>query len=204
MTKSHDREYKNHSLRYLKWGTISSVILGVCSLVTATGALYVVYEQLQTMRIEQRAWLQVIVDKDIAIIEDKPLTAKLTVENIGKTPAKQILANLWVQIVEKRASFAMTPAYYRDLIGLLNPDGPISITVPMLREGFDILNPPLLTKMDVARLNSGETYIAVFGKLTYLDIYGTSHWVNFCGWGGPKHGYYTAGKCAEFNSVDNS
>jgi hypothetical protein len=96
------QEQVNHdrSFWWVKVGTIFSIVLGVSSLLTSGFALYVLYNQLYSMRIEQRAWIK-IEYKGTQMEENKPLIAELIIKNIGNTPAKRLQANFMVKIVKK-------------------------------------------------------------------------------------------------------
>ena len=74
----------------------------------------------------------------------------------------------------------------------------------MLRDKADLDNLPLLTKTEVAEIESGESYIVVFARITYFDVYGISHWINFCSWQAHRPGNYSSRDCVEYNNVDNN
>lgn len=203
-TDAREKENQNRSFRWVKIGTQASIVLSAFSVITSVLALVILNNQLHTMRIEQRAWIKISHELQ-PVAENKPLIAEITIKNIGKTPAKRIEGNYRVQKVRKDASPDMVSGNnFNNFIGILNQDTPSTSHVPMLRENTDILNPAILTKSDVAEIESGDVYIAVFGRLTYFDVYGTSHWINFCFWRTPKPGTYTSRGCVEFNNVDDN
>ncbi len=86
----------------------------------------------------------------------------------------------------------------------MNPDVTADNSVPMFTETYDLSNPALLTKADIDDLNSGKAYVAVVGKITYIDVYGISHWIDYCHWQSFRPGPYEARKCVEYNDVDNN
>jgi hypothetical protein len=193
-TDIRDKNHQDRSFRWMKRGTWASIGLSALSLFISAAALYVVDKQLDTMRIEQRAWVK-IAHKLQPIAENKPLIADITTINTGKTPAKRIEANFRVQKVRADRSPDLTASGINanSFIGILNPDASYPSSVPMMRDSGTILNPPLLTKSDVAEIASGESYIVVFGRLIYSDIYDTPHWINFCFWESPSRAHTTQG-----------
>ncbi len=203
-TETREKEHHNRSVRWVIIGTLSSILISLASVGTAIIALRISSHQLNTMRLEQRAWVKVE-HKLQPTAENKPLVADIVIKNTGKTPAKHIAANFRVQIVRKTDSPEMESGFnFHHVSGILHPDTSLTNNVPMMRETQSITNPTLLTKADLAKVESGEAYIAVFGRVTYSDVYGVSHWVNFCDWGYFKPGPYNALACVGFNDVDNN
>ena len=88
--------------------------------------------------------------------------------------------------------------------GVLNPDAVIPAPVPMLKGKTDLLNPPVMTQADIAEISSGEVYIVTFARVTYCDVYGISHWINYCTWQSGRLGTYQSEKCVTCNDVDNN
>ena len=39
-----------------------------------------------------------------------------------------------------------------------------------------------LTPTENQELSAGRAYLAVYGKMTYRDVFGVSHWTKFCSW----------------------
>jgi hypothetical protein len=203
-TDIRDKDYQDRSLCWMKKGTIASLALSIFSLFTALGALYVVYLQLSTMRIEQRAWIRIEQGFE-QIAENKPLRAIVSIKNTGKTPAKRVDQRFSVQIVKSGDSPNLDPVGgFTSFAGLLPPDVTGEHRVPLFRETFDLLNPPLMTKADVDDIDSGKAYLAIVGRITYIDVYGVSHWINLCHWQTNKRGTYPTRKCVEFNDADDN
>lgn len=205
-TDTREKEHDTRSLFWVKWGTIFSIALSVFSLLTAVGALYVVYKQLSTMRIEQRAWIT-IEHKAAPIAENKPLITEIIIRNIGKTPAKQVVTTFQVEKVKRDHPPDLGLIERKSvttLIGIVNPNVIVPGNIPLLGEKSELLNPPVLRKGDVAEIKSGEAYIVAFGKVTYLDVYDTLHWIDFCSYQAKTPGTYNFGNCVQYNNVDNN
>jgi hypothetical protein len=190
----------------MRWGTISSIVLSSFSLFISGVALYILNKQLNSMQIEQRAWIQVEHAFE-PITENEPFFATMTIKNIGKTPAKRVQALYMVQKVRKADSPDLKDrAGVQNFAGIINPDVAIPIKVPLFRDGDEVnlLKPPRLTKAEIDEIATGETYGVAFGRITYLDVYGTSHWINFCFWQSMMAGTYSSRKCVEYNDVDDN
>jgi hypothetical protein len=156
------------------------------------------------MRIEQRAWIAIEHGFE-PIAENKPLRAIVNLKNTGKTPAKNVDQRYSVQMVKSNESPNLNPVGgYTGFAALINPDTKAENKVPMFRATFDLLSPPLLTKADVDDLNSGKAYVAIVGRITYIDIYGVSHWIDFCDWRSSHRGTYSSRKCVEYNNLDDN
>jgi len=210
--EAREKIHQDRSTLWLKWGTIVSTVLSFFSVVTAGLALYVLNKQLdsmnrqvESMQIEQRAWVKIELTA-IQIEESKPLIAQLTVKNVGKTPAQQVNAALKVQVVKKesRPDLKLNGVLFTFFAGILNPEGTVPASVPMLKHTTDVLNPPILTKDEISELTSGAAYLVVYGKIEYGDVYGRSHWVQSCNWHSIKPGTYPSRECVQYNNVDKT
>lgn len=200
--EAQEKEYQEKSFLWLRRSTRWSIFLSIVSLIPAVGALYLVKGQLKTMQIEQRAWMQ-IEAKFEPPAENKPYVVTFNTKNIGKTPAKRIKAFYNVQIVSKNNSPNLDPqARVHFTVGMMNPDLSVPTIVPLFKETADLLHPPSLTKTEVENLKSGETYLAFVAKVNYLDVFGNSHWFNYCYWHGFTPGNYASRPCVEFNDDD--
>jgi hypothetical protein len=157
------------------------------------------------MRIEQRAWIKI---EHVAthFEENRPLIADLTIKNIGKTPAKRVDANFVIKIVKRddAPDLKLVGSIFVAFSGLLNPDGVIPVPVTRL-DKENLLDPLVLTKDEFVKFKSREAYIVVFGRLTYFDVYGTSHWIDFCAWPhNNRPGTYSSKECMDYNNVDDN
>lgn len=202
-TKS-EKENQHRAFRWLKISTISSIILAGLSLLVSVFALTILYNQGYSMRIENRAWIKIEQGFE-PIAENKPLVAIVNITNIRKTPAKRVEQQYTVQKVSSNTSPDLHPiGGYSRFIPIINPEVVAKNKVPLFTEAYDLFNPALLTKADIDDFNSGKAYAAVVGKITYIDVYGISHWINYCHWQSFRNGEYEARICAEYNDVDNN
>jgi hypothetical protein len=86
--------------------------------------------------------------------------------------------------------------------GAIFPNGPINVTIPIVRygaQGPEAIVPTPSLHQEIA---NGESFIVFYGKITYSDVFGTSHWTSFCTGSGSAMGDLK--KCVTYNDVDNN
>lgn len=162
-------------------------ILALAGVVVAflTGAI--LWLQLDEMRTDERAWLNITeVDahypKDIS---KDPLSETLTLENTGKTAARAVSSQFILDFVVNGYSpdFVYADRIFNSYtVGALNPNSPQSIDVVFLKQrpGESSTVPRLLAQSESDDLNNGRAYLALYGRATYLDIFGHKHWMHYC------------------------
>jgi hypothetical protein len=64
--------------------------------------------------------------------------------------------------------------------GVLYPNDPQVLVVPMKAASTTITEPVRFTKSLQQEIESGDADIEAFGKIIYADIFGANHWVKFC------------------------
>jgi len=161
------------------------------------------------MRQDQRAWLnpQAVFS---AIGESKPIGAVVQVINNGRTPARRIFFELVVEKVSsnKSPSFDYSGPHFKPHIGTMFTNVTQEMKISAFRSDYvaKVASEMLLTKPEYEELVSGQAYVAVFGKMTYLDVFGIEHWAKFCRWKdySTSFSFFNADKCVEYNDVDNN
>jgi hypothetical protein len=183
---------------------------------TVTG-LYqyvVINRQLDAMRKDQRAWVefQALPDKpgseisSVHVDAGKPMTYPLGIKNTGKTPARNMVAKVYLDIIdagqEPPLDRVEKDAYQRGIItaGILFPDG--DVKQPIIRPTPDG-KPRFTTDNEVNAMRDGKAYIAIYGIITYDDMFGVHHWTKFCKWQAAD-GTFHAAQCTAFNNVDTN
>jgi hypothetical protein len=187
------------------------------TLVLAFVAIYqynVMNGQLGVMRNDERAWLQVKVrgnsEKDRAageipfnIVSGQQISIPLDLSNIGKTPAKEIVINV----------FAEVPASFQG-VRLECVDGPLRC--PYNQTSMGIMFPSDHTDVHAVRMGPGDqsatdieakywtegkVYAAAYGIVTYEDVFNVHHWTKFCFFRGAEGGAYNAQECTSYNAA---
>lgn len=135
-----EKQKPNHPSYNLQRRERLQLLTNVLMLIVATLALLIYKEQLETTQTDERAWLRVdLVNQtkktNSAVVVDpsKPLSAHITVTNIGKTAAKAIYIDACMEILDRAQpahiewmSRCYTRAHYREETGMLFPSGNIS------------------------------------------------------------------------------
>jgi hypothetical protein len=190
-------EATRNATEWSRWLTIINLVL-TCLMV------WVLYSQLLTTRVDQRAWIK-IEARAKPISENQPLEAVFRITNTGKTPAMKISQRYAVQKIPADGSpnIVAGPAV-TEFVGMLTPNAPHEITVARQKDIPNLSEPLLLTKTDIQDFKSGKAYLAVVARIDYVDIYNRPHWIKYCY--ADTHnlgeGLVLTGKCVEFNSVD--
>lgn len=163
------------------------------------------------MRQDQRAWITVKIASP-EFSESKPFFVPITFTNTGKTPARHFTAAVFVERVQNGKS----PSFeYKNSIGTTATVGTVFPGGVMLHRGFAFrldytaktaegIN--TLSPAELRELIDAKAYIATYGKITFTDIFGTSHWVKFCAFSSPAESVWLAGakKCTDYDEVDNN
>ena len=184
------------------------------------GQLAVMGNQLAVMRNDERAWVEV---KELApnehlppveVVAGKPVYFPIKVINTGKTPAKQVRLTLAIEVPasENEANFecvAKAQCLSKvDVWGMLSPGDFNEIITPRFLNNAQPL--AIATDTEATAWKEEKAYIAIYGAVTYVDVYNTRHWTNFCFWknnphyeGAEKLGFSTVG-CTAYNATDTN
>lgn len=128
--------------------------------------------------------------------------------NVGKTPAKDLVAYSFVEIVDIDKSPHLLKAeggnngpWARTISGIVFPEVVVDGVAKSLdNQGGD--RP--ITDAEYQRLMKGQAYLAISGIAYYKDVYNTKHWTTFCGWHSFAAGHVAAVACVADNTVDDN
>jgi hypothetical protein len=190
------------------------------TLVLAGVAIYqyrVMGSQLAVMRNDERAWVEV---KPLAtnervpaveVVAGKPVFFPIKVVNTGKTPAKQVRLTLAIEIPasSNEANFDCVQKgvclSHVEVWGMMSPGDSDEIITPRF---LDTSNPSLVaTDAEATAWEEERAYVAIYGVISYVDVYNTRHWTNFCYWQNnpsARRTGFSAVKCTGYNTVDNN
>lgn len=104
----------------------------------------------------------------------------VTIQNIGKTPAKNLKTTFVIEPAEKDG--APNFDYTNDqkaIVGLLSPGVNHKLTLRPVNSRSTGEERPLTQELADA-ITSGRTRIFVHGRVDYEDIFGQPHWISFC------------------------
>jgi hypothetical protein len=210
--------------------SISSSVAGALSAVQTQGQLNALIKQSDSaqrqakaaedsvnatnkqMREDQRAWIKTSLDPTMTFTENQPFITQLHFENIGKTSARNIATEIVVEklSVKEEPSLSYKAGKARDIgtSGIVFPHEPFAVPAELLKmKSSDNLGTEqiILSKTDVEDLRDGKTYIAIFARTRYSDIFGVRHVSTFCSFHAPSvvPVEVMAKGCSDYNSVDN-
>ena len=154
--------------------------------------------------VDQRAWVNVVVPTNFPL-DGSSIPASIQIANTGKTPAKHIEGDVVATVLKKGEEpsfdFSIGHPHNRIYAGAIFPNAPINTTVAVVRYGPQTPETIVPTPDLRQEIANGESFIIFFGKITYSDIFGTSHWTTFCTGSGSAMGDLK--KCVSYNDVDN-
>ncbi len=141
---------------------------------------------IESFHLEQRAWVAVNF-VDMPLMLDKPLLAKVTFINTGRTPAVRV-----TQVVGFDAEFKRihelaepNPKWFRQA-SIILPGLPATAPAePRTKNPIDVL-----TQAGIDAINKGQVFIYVWGEIKYFDVFGAPHFTKFCGEYSPKAGLF--------------
>jgi hypothetical protein len=169
--------------------------------------------QKQTRNAE-RAWITIDNPAAVTTAENQPITSKVKFVNVGNTVARSIRFDAIVEFVKNGngPKFDYRWDHTRATAGLLLKNEPVELEAIRFKhqrsvaiDGSVVLP---FAHDEYQAFIDGKDYIAVYAKVRYTDIFGTTHWTKRCGWfGNVPPGvtrYFTAEKCASYGNVDNN
>lgn len=188
-----------------RWATRRDVAAFVVLVATAgfTGMQW--REMRRALLVDQRAWVSVVGPPNFPL-DSASIPASIQITNTGKTPGKQLDADVIATALKKgeEPSFDFGKGHPHDRIhaGAIFPNTPFNITVPVVRYGPQAKQTIVPTAEFRQELANGESFIIFYGRISYVDIFGTAHWTSFCTWSGSAVGNLK--KCVSYNDVDTN
>lgn len=164
-------------------------------------------------RQDQRAWITVDpISMPTSFGVNNTVTSTITVTNIGKTMAREVVVHARLELVKNGDDPALWyPAGHQGgFIHALWPNKPQEFPVEW-RLGKKVKGGVLVTTFrlsatDLSNLIAGKSYFATYALIRFKDTFGVKHWVHVCAWKayGPEYPGVTALKCTQYNDADNN
>ena len=153
---------------------------------------------------DQRAWVSVVAPSNFPL-DGSSIPASIQIANTGKTPAKNVEGDIIATVLKKSEApsydFTVGHPHNKLHVGTIFPNAPISTNIPVVRYGPEKAEPIVPTSELRQEIASGESFVIFYGKITYLDVFGKSHWASFCTASGSAIGDLR--KCINYNDVDD-
>lgn len=201
---------------------ILTLLFAIGSAVAACFAVYYYNSQWQEMHKQtviqrnvsvttERAWLAMTSGNvRIGAPDAKKLrlaVVDMQITNSGKTPAKQIFAEVIVDVVRNNAKwnadYNSLPSTGQTTNVILAGDSS-KFSASLQRAAATGTEPTLLSEADWQQLVEGRDYIIVYGRMTYRDSFGRWHWQHFCSWSAFAQGEFSAQDCTAYNDMDQT
>jgi hypothetical protein len=131
---------------------------------------------------DQRAWVATI-DISGTPVKDTQWVVTVRAKNTGKTFAKKFHLVTGTSMGLERPDFSPVDKYREDpskttSISLLSPGGEYVARTALTGEGSEHGFPDP-AQADIDRMKAGFP-IFVYGKMSYVDVFGVSHWSTYC------------------------
>jgi hypothetical protein len=187
------------------WSKILLEVAAVLVLVVYTTFAGLQWESMHdALLIDQRAWVSVVVPNSFPL-EGSSIAASIQIANTGKTPAKDVEGDIVATVLEKgeEPSFDFSTGHPHNKLyaGAIFPNAPINTTITVVRYASQAPETVVPTPELRQQIANGESFIILYGKITYVDVFGASHSTAFCTASGSAMGDLR--KCLSYNDVDN-
>lgn len=166
---------------YLKRLTFWNVAFNAILAVTTVFLALLTYWQLETMHLDQRAWVFMKEMRMATLNGDAPIRVDVKLTNSGKTPAFNVNLALSVSI---RAPGLMT--WMDDLTNRVRRNHPVIFPGSDTYEIIDGEVRPSQEELD----KTGQKVLYVVGEIEYRDSFRESHIAEFCGIYRPERGVF--------------
>jgi len=198
MAKDNDRTDRT------PWWKIFLEVAAVLVLVVYTTFAGLQWESMHdALLVDQRAWVSVAFPSGFPL-EGSSIPASIQIANTGKTPAKDVEGDIVATVLKKGEEpsfdFSTGHPHNRLYAGAIFPNAPINTVITVVRYGSQTSESIIPTPELRQQIASGESYIIFYGKITYVDVFGASHWTAFCTGSGSAMGDIR--KCLSYNDVD--
>lgn len=168
-----------------------------------------------SLHLDQRAWISISRDS-FQWSENSEMIFPSHILNTGKTLAKHL--DIWTTAIPMKANETPDFSYevgagkrpfVRSKTGLLWPSAPVPFPLPVFEKAVPKWKKMTLTKSFLAEMQEGTSYVLIYGKATYEDMFGISHWVTFCDIYPANNRMFSElkdsyAKCIEYNNVDSN
>jgi hypothetical protein len=190
-----------------RWKRILEMIAVGAGVFYAIVAYWQWHEMHRALLVDQRAWISVAIPTNFPL-EGTSILAPLQIANTGKTPAKDVEGDIIATVLKKGVEpvfdFSLGHPHNRLYAGAVFPNAPIPTTVPIVRYGPMVPEPIVPTPELRQEIAGGQSFIILYGKITYADIFGVQHWTAFCTGSGPAIQTSDLKKCISYNDIDSN
>jgi hypothetical protein len=132
----------------------------------------------------------------------------IEIKNVGKTPAKNMFAEVVVDTFPNEGTWIArykNQATTAQIANIVMADSSSKFSAA-LKHITDHLSEKttLLSEGEWKQLTGGDSYIVVYGRMTYMDSFGRWHWQHFCSWATLAAGGVSGQNCTAYNNMDEA
>lgn len=190
------------------------VALTVLVAIAAFWSAHIFWRQLHdtevAFRLEERAWIGFkFVEGNLNFTLNESFLIPTELVNTGKTPAKNVHGYIVTGVFKngEHLDFSYTAdtkhPFYVIQAGTIFPGGKITESFEAEQHGATKAEPILFTEpLKNELFTPHKSYIIVYGKIIYDDIFGTEHWTTYCRY--VLHPELISDECIRYNDTDNN
>jgi hypothetical protein len=177
-----------------------TIVLAIVAFIQAL----IYWKQLDIIRKDQRPWVKV--DSPAVVpspsIDSPELIPPVTIVNAGKTPARPIFSEFFVERLNAENQPTFTGRKVGGFTtGVMYPNVPVTLQPGVISYR--------ITQSDLPPYEDGKIYFAFYGNVTYSDEFGTPHWSHYCVFMShtPPVGTirnFNASNCTSYNDTDTN
>lgn len=156
-----------------------------CGLFVASIYQFIILNgQLDVMRKDQRAWIT-LEEAGRQLNVGQPIAFRFFLHNTGKTPARDLDATFRMEILDVGGQPTFTYpdkfiTYIHTNAQFPNDRTTLGITSLIPVPGTETIQPTMFTQDLGDKWNNRQIWFAVYGVITYIDIFGKTHWDRKC------------------------
>jgi hypothetical protein len=176
--------------------------------------------QLTVMHNDERAWLRVkalepseVPGNEVTkrqVLAGQEMIWTLNLANVGKTAARNVALTAYVEVADAVQGVhlgcvdgTLTCTNLNKTTGILFPGVEFEKFAVNRRDQRG--QPWLVSDAEASSFIEGKSFTAVYGIVTYDDIFDSHHWTKFCFWDAGKVGAgFHARPCTQYSNTDNT
>jgi hypothetical protein len=186
--------------------TLAMTIFAVAYSLVTLGLYRIANRELESMKKNERPWLRVSLQTTLPWMakpdspptlpqETSPIAFPLHIVNVGKSPAKYVVADFFIESVKngRQPLLNRTKRLSYFSAGILFPGDPENLSSSYT-----------LPQSEWEDFAEGRSFLVIYGRASYKDVFQVDHWTNFCSFSGRPGWSYSAEKCTNDNNTDDN
>ncbi|WP_128911360.1 hypothetical protein [Granulicella sibirica] len=159
-------------------------------------------------QVDERALIKLVATENTTadIDTSRPMSQSISMENVGKTVAKDIRGSI---VIERRTISESPSLNYEQpgtgvTFGILYPGKPATFPAFWQKLSGGGTQVTTITQSDLDAFKEGKIYFAIFGEIIYRDVFGVEHWSRFWSFLGGANQSYPTQNCTNYSNVDDN